>query len=145
MRQWIGQLEAVPTAFQKLLKQLEQQHQKLKPVLSEQIDVRLDHSLKELEELEIVQDATVLEEIFGTVQKMFDGWKTFVPEPPHPQQEKLETLEQEIDWIKHYEQIIVPLREEYDTLEEGATKEALRLKINALIDEASAKIAPVIQ
>lgn len=135
----IESLEEAPSNLQNLVKKLGQQQAKFAPVLSKQIDGKLDQSMTELEELPTIASTTQLEEIFSTVLKMYEGWKVFLEEA-HPQAADIEKIGEEIDLLKEYEAKIVPLRRQFEQLEEGEEKSQLGEQINALIEEAKEAI-----
>lgn len=141
MSSLINKLEDVPAELKALVQKLEMQRTKLKPVFSKQISKRFDKGLTELEELPVINSTQDLEAIFGTILKLYKGWQKFVPEEDHPQKEKIERVDKEVDVLKEYEQKIVPLRKQHEKMENSEEKEELTTQINTLIDEAKAALA----
>lgn len=137
----LKQLEEVPSNLQNLADKLGQQQTKIAPVFSKQIDQRFTQSMEQLQELPSIDSCETLDQIFGTIQKMYEGWKTFLPEQEHPQGKVIERVNDEIDILKEYEEQIVPLRQEYDSMEDSDEKEQLGEQINTLIRAAKEALA----
>lgn len=137
----IEKLDDVPENLKALAKKLTAQQAKIKPVFSKQIDQKLEQSMGELEEIPSINSSSELEDIFGIIQKMYKGWKTFLPEEEHPKGLKIEKVNQEVDILKDYEAQIVPLRKKYEAMEESEEKEQLANQINLLIKEARTALA----
>lgn len=137
----IGQLDEVPENLKVLAKKLEAQQTKITPVFSKQIDQKLGQSIGKLEEIPSVNSSEELDDIFGTVQKMYKGWKTFLPETEHPKGAIIEKVSDEVTILKDYEGQIVPLRKKYEGMEDSEEKEQLGDQINTLINEARTALA----
>jgi len=137
----IEKLEEVPDDFKVLARKLEVQQDKMSPILSMQIDQKLEQSIKELEETSSISSTEELDDIFGTIRKMYTGWKQFLPEQEHSKGTIIEKIDDEIDILKKYEQQIIPLKEQYAALEDSPEKEQLANQINAYINEARIALA----
>jgi len=132
----INQLENIPENLETLINGLNAQQQKIKSIFSKQIDQKLDASMKELEELALVNSSSELDAIFNVIQKMYQGWKVFLPEDEHPQGAAIDKVSEEIDLLKYYEEQIVPLRKQHEKATNHEEKEQLTNQINTLINEA---------
>jgi hypothetical protein len=137
----IEKLDEVPENLSILAKKLEVQQAKIKPIFSKQIDQKLGKSMEQLEEIPSINSSSELNGIFGTIQKMYEGWKTFLPEEEHPKGVLIEKVNSEVDILKDYEAQIVPLRTQYEAMDDSEEKEQLAKQINALITEARTALA----
>ncbi len=138
----IGTLEAPPENLQALSKKLHAQKKRFVPILAKQINGQLNHSMSQLDQLLKIEASAQLNELFGTVQKMYKGWKVFLDnEVVHPKSDILEQVDEEIDILAQYEAKIVPLRVQFEGLPDSTEKIELGRQINALIQEARKAIA----
>lgn len=137
----IEKLEDAPAELKALAQKLEVQKTKLKRVFSKQIGNGFDKGLEKLEEIPVINSTQDLEDIFGTILKMYKGWQKFVPEENHPKKEKIEQVDKEVDVLKEYEKKIVPLRDQHEGMDDSEEKEQLSTQINTLIDEAKVALA----
>lgn len=142
MSSLLGKLESIPEELETLAQKMEIQKAKLKSVFSEQINEGFNDRIERLEALPSIRSTQELEDIFGAILNVYkEGWLKFVPEEDHPQKDKIERVDQEVDVLKSYEGKIIPLRERHGKMEDSEEKEQLTTRINALIDEARAALA----
>jgi hypothetical protein len=137
----IGRLDEVPENLKVLAKKLEAQQSKIKPIFSKQIDQKMEQSMGKLEKIPSINSSDELADIFGTIQKMYEGWKKFLPEEEHPKGAVIEKVNSEVDILKDYEAQIVPLRKQHAAMDNSEEKEQLAKQINALINEARTALA----
>ncbi|MGH1334986.1 MAG: hypothetical protein ACRBFS_02585 [Aureispira sp.] len=137
----VSTLEETPENLQTLVGKLKKQQEKFTPILSKQIDNKLTQSMTQLEEIQVVESSNQLNEVFGTVKKMYAGWKQFLEGKEHPSGEVIEKVGTEIDILKQYEVQLVPLRKQYQEMQNVDQKNELGKQINALIQEARQAIA----
>jgi len=137
----IAGLDEVPENLNVLAKKLEAQQAKIQPVFSKQIHQKLKQSMGKLEEIPSIDSSSELVDIFGTIQKMYEGWKKFLPEQEHPKGAVIEKVRDEVDILKDYEEQIVPLRKKHEAMNDSEEKEQLGNQINALINEAKIALA----
>lgn len=138
----IEKLEDTPSDLEKLKQSLEKQKEGIKPLFSKQISRRFDKGIEQLEELPTINSSKEVKTIFNPILKMYKkGWRVFLPKSKHPQKEKIERVDKEVNVLEEYEQKIVPLREQHEKMEDSEEKSQLTNEINALIDEARAALA----
>lgn len=141
MSSLVNTLENAPQNLLTLLGKLQQQKEKFAPVLSKQIDNRLQKSMTQLKELEVVQSSQQLDEVFEPVNKMHAGWELFLDGREHPSGKIIKKVGSEIDILKQYEVQLVPLRKQYKEEQDMEAKNELGKQINSLIQEARKAIA----
>lgn len=141
MKSLVDTLEDAPQNLQVLIGKLQKQQAKFVPILSKQIDQKFNQSMTKLQELPVVSSSEQLDEVFGTVNKMYDGWKTFLEGEQHPNGQVIEKVGSEIDILKQYEVQLVPLRKQYQEEQDMEMKNELGRQINSLIQEARKAIA----
>lgn len=133
----VNSLENPSEKFQKFALELEEEKKELTPLLSEQIEQELAAAHAKVASLSTIDSADQLEKIYGRVEKMYAGWDRFLEgQVVHPKGSIIQELSQELDLLQVYEDKIVPLRTQHQGMTDANKKEELRLKINALIQEA---------
>lgn len=136
MDQLVQSLDNPSEELQAFALKIQKEREELQPLLAEQIEQELESSQAQLAALNTIESADQLEKIFGRVEKMYAGWERFLEgQAPHPKGSIIQELSQEIDLLQKYEDKIVPLRAQYHAVVDANKKEALRLQINALIQE----------
>lgn len=141
MKSLVNTLEHAPQNLQALVGKLQKQQEKFVPILSKQIDHRLQKSMTQLQELEVVQSSQELTQIFEPVDKMHHGWNLFLDGREHPSGKIIKKVGTEIDILKQYEVQLMPLRKQYQEEQDMEMKNELGRQINSLIQEARKAIA----
>ena len=141
MNTLVDTLEEIPQNLQNLVFKLQKQQERFVPILSKQIDAKLNQCITELKNIPTVESSDQLNQVFAPVKKMYNDWKVFLNNQEHPNRVLIERVNYEIDLLKQYEARIVHLRQQYDEMEDMEQKNELGKQINLLIQEAHKAIA----